>query len=233
MDEKRIAFITGASRGIGKATAEKFLQEGWNVAGFYQKNQPEEAPGVKYFQMDAENPESIKTSFEMAFLEMGGVRALVNCAGILEDRHLEEYDAETIHKVIAVNEVGVYWATRCILGKMDTGAIVNISSTAAQVGSTDPIYAASKGAIASFTKSMALVLAPKIRVNCVAPGIANTDMGKKGWTQEEFEKRAEKIPMRRIASPTDIANGIYFLASDQAGYITGACLDINGGYVLR
>lgn len=233
MDDKRIVFITGASRGIGRATAEKFLKEGWKVAGFYKNNQPKEKPGIKYYQMEAENPESIKAAFEMAHLECGGVNALVNCAGILPDKRLEDYDMETMQKVLAVNETGVYWAVRCILGKMEYGAIVNISSTAAQAGSADPIYAASKGAIASFTKSMALALAPKIRVNCVAPGIAKTDMGTKGWTPEEFENRAEKIPMRRIAYPEDIAQGIYFLASDEAAHITGACLDINGGYVLR
>ena len=158
---------------------------------------------------------------------------LVNCAGVLEDKYLDEYNKALMQKVMDVNEVGVYLCTKEVIGKMEEGAIVTISSTAGQVGSSDPIYAATKAAVVAFSKSMAVMLAPKVRVNCVAPGLADTDMGRFGWSQGEFQKRAEMIPLRKIASPQDIANGIYFLASDQAAHITGACLDINGGYVLR
>jgi len=231
--DKKVVFITGASRGIGKATTEKFLKEGWKVVGFYRENKIQDTEDVKFYQMDVSDENSVRLAIEKAYLDMKRVDAFVNCAGVLEDKYLEEYNKELMMKVMSVNEIGVYLCTKYILGKMEDGAIISISSTAGQVGSSDPIYAATKAAILAFTKSMAVKLAPKIRVNCVAPGLADTDMGRFGWSQGEFEKRAEMIPLRKIASPQDIANGIYFLASDQSAHITGACLDINGGYVLR
>lgn len=230
---KKTVFITGASRGIGKATTNKFLKEGWKVVGFYRDNSVADTEDCRYYQIDVSDENSIKKVFAQAFSDAGRIDALINCAGILEDKYLEEYNSELMMKVLRVNELGTYLCTKYILGRMEEGAIVNISSTAGQVGSSDPIYAASKAAVAAFSKSMAVKLAPKIRVNCVAPGLADTDMGRFGWSQSEFEKRAEMIPLRRIASAEDIADGIFFLASDQAGHITGACLDINGGYVLR
>ncbi|OGD05916.1 hypothetical protein A2379_00060 [Candidatus Amesbacteria bacterium RIFOXYB1_FULL_47_13] len=233
MMDKKTVFITGASRGIGAATAKKFLAEGWQVAGFYVNNRVEDGENIKYYQADVSDERSIKEAFGKAFLDYKRVDCLVNCAGVLEDKYLDEYNKALMQKVMDVNEVGVYLCTKEVIGKMEEGAIVTISSTAGQVGSSDPIYAATKAAVVAFSKSMAVMLAPKVRVNCVAPGLADTDMGRFGWSQGEFQKRAEMIPLRKIASPQDIANGIYFLASDQAAHITGACLDINGGYVLR
>ena len=218
--DKKTVFITGASRGIGAATAKKFLAEGWQVAGFYVNNRVEDGENIKYYQADVSDERSIKEAFGKAFLDYKRVDCLVNCAGVLEDKYLDEYNKALMQKVMDVNEVGVYLCTKEVIGKMEEGAIVTISSTAGQVGSSDPIYAATKAAVVAFSKSM-------------APGLADTDMGRFGWSQGEFQKRAEMIPLRKIASPQDIANGIYFLASDQAAHITGACLDINGGYVLR
>ena len=222
----KVVFITGASRGIGLATAKKFAGEGWKVAGFSNKTEG-------YYQMDVADGESIKKAFEKAFAEMGRVDCLVNCAGILLDKRISSYEIEDMERIIRVNEMGVYLCTKKVLEHIDEGSMVNISSTAAQAGSWDPIYAGTKGAVWSFSKSMALALAPKIRVNCVAPGIVDTDMGNFGWGPSELKKRVEAIPMGRMAKPEEIASGIYFLASDEAGHITGACLDINGGYTQR
>ena len=226
-------FITGASRGIGKATAEKFLLEGWQVAGFNKQSRVENTQDSKYFLVDVASESGVKAAFETAFKEWGRVDCLVNCAGMLEGKYLEEYDEELMKKVVGVNEIGVYLCTKYALMYMKEGSIVSVSSTAGQVGSSDPVYAGTKAAVLAFTKSMAAKLAPMVRVNAVAPGLADTDLGRFGWSQGEFEKRADMIPLRKVASAEDIANGIYFLASDQARHITGACLDINGGYVLR
>jgi 3-oxoacyl-[acyl-carrier protein] reductase len=149
------------------------------------------------------------------------------------DKKLEDYTLEDMQQIVGVNEIGVYLCTKEVVSKMTSGTVVNVSSTAAFAGSFDSIYAATKGAVHSFTKSMAVELAPRIRVNCVAPGLTKTDMGLTGWKPEELEARTKGVPLGDIAEPQDVASGIYFLASDEARHITGACLDINGGYVLR
>ena len=115
---------------------------------------------------------------------------------------------------------------------MKDGSIINVSSTAAQVGSSDPVYAGTKSAILGFTKAMAKALAPKIRVNCISPSATNTDM-MKNYKPERVEQLKNLTLLKRLAEPEDIANSIYFLASEEAKHITGICLDVNGGYVLR
>jgi 3-oxoacyl-[acyl-carrier protein] reductase len=137
-----------------------------------------------------------------------------------------------MERVVAVNEVGMYIATQLILENMTKGSMVFIASTAAQVGSNDPVYAGTKGAVLAFVKSMAKDLAPGIRVNCVSPGSTESDMTK-NMNPERLDQLISLSLLKKIAQPADIANGIYFLASEQAAHITGACLDINGGYVLR
>lgn len=229
----KVVFITGASRGIGQATAKKFVRQGWAVAGFYRNSSGPPEEGIAYYQMDVGDAQSVAQAFETAWGELGRIDCLVNNAGILLDKRLPGYTGEDIQQVVRVNELGVYLCTQKALQKMAEGVVVNLSSSAAQTGSLDPIYAASKGAVWSFTKSMALALAPRVRVNCVAPGIVNTDMGKKVWGPGEVQERVKAIPLGRMAEPEEIASGIYFLASDEAAHITGACLDINGGYVVR
>lgn len=223
----KVVFITGASRGIGAACVKKFSDNGWKVAGFYNKTQTK-----NYYQLDVADPDSIKKAFERAFSDFGRVDCLVNCAGIFGYKNLVDYDWELMEKVIHVNEVGTYWCTKEILKYMQNGSVVNISSTAAQIGSTDPVYAGTKAAVLGFTKAMAKALAPKIRVNCVAPGVTESDMTK-NMNQERLDQLINMSLLKKVARPEDIANGIYFLAGEEAGHITGACLDINGGYVLR
>ena len=228
----KVVFITGASRGIGAATVKKFVSEGWKVAGFYQSTKIEDTADVKYYQMDIENNESIKTAIERAFSDSGRIDCLVNCAGIFGYKDLSQYDVETMTKVIAINEMGMYLVTKYVMEKMITGNMVFVCSTAAQVGSSDPVYAGTKAAVAGFVKSMAKSLGPKIRVNCVAPGVTESDMTK-NMNPERLKQLVELTQLKKAAVPTDIASGIYFLASEEAGHITGACLDINGGYVMR
>ena len=228
----KTVFITGASRGIGLATVKKFLKKGWQVAAFYNQKPGPELQGCKWYKLEISDYESIKSSFTQAFNDYGNINGLVNCAGLFGYKGLLDYDLELMNKVIDVNEKGTYLAVKEIIGKMKEGTIVNISSTAAQVGSTDPIYAATKAAILAFTKSMAKALAPNIRVNCVAPGVTNSDMAK-NMKPERLAQHKEMTLLKRIAEPEDIANTIYFLSSDESKHITGACIDVNGGYVLR
>jgi 3-oxoacyl-[acyl-carrier protein] reductase len=214
----KMVIIIGGTGGIGSATAKKFAESGeWKVVVTGRED------------LDVTNSESVESFFS----KFDQIDCLVNCAGIFGNKTLLEYDLESINKVIAVNEVGTYLCTQAVLSKMTSGSIINISSVAGQVGSgSDPIYAATKGAILAFTKSMAKALAPKIRVNCVAPGVTDTGLLEaRKWTDIAFD--VDQTPLGKIATPADIANTIYFLASDESGHITGATLDVNGGVLMR
>ena len=221
----KVVFITGASRGIGLATVERFAKEGWKVAGFSNKTEG-------YYQMEMNDYGSIQKAIKQAAEDLGRVDCLVNCAGIFGYKDLRQYDVETMTRVIGVNEKGMYLVTKEVLNYMTEGSMVFVASTAAQVGSSDPVYAGTKSAVLGFVKSMAKALGPKIRVNCVAPGVTESDMIK-NMNPERLKQLIDLTQLKKAAVPEDIANGIYFLASEEASHITGACLDINGGYVLR
>lgn len=210
--------ITGGTEGIGSAVARKFEESReWKVVVTGRED------------LDVTNSESVKSFFS----KFDQIDCLVNCAGIFGNKTLFEYDLESMNKVMAVNEVGTYLCTQAAIKIMTTGSIVNISSVAGQVGSgSDPIYAATKGAILAFSKSMAKALAPKIRVNCVAPGVTDTGLlDARKWTDIAFD--VDQTPLGKMADPRDIANAIYFLTSDQAKHITGATIDVNGGVLMR
>ena len=230
---KKIVFITGASRGIGAATVKKFVDNGWQVAGFYKENRIQDTENSKYFQMDVESPESIKDALAKAYAHFGQIDCLVNNVGGFGESGLANYTPEVMDFVYRVNERSTYLCTQGVLSWLKKGSIVNVSSSAGQVGSSDPVYGAAKAAVAGFTKSMAKALAPRVRVNCVAPGVVDTEMLRRYYDEDKMEKRRNEILLKEVAKPEYVADGIYFLASDEARHITGACLDINGGYVLR
>lgn len=214
----KTVIITGGTEGIGSAVARKFEESReWKVVVTGRED------------LDVTNSESVKSFFS----KFDQIDCLVNCAGIFGNKTLFEYDLESMNKVMAVNEVGTYLCTQAAIKIMTTGSIVNISSVAGQVGSgSDPIYAATKGAILAFSKSMAKALAPKIRVNCVAPGVTDTGLlDARKWTDIAFD--VDQTPLGKMADPRDIANAIYFLTSDQAKHITGATIDVNGGVLMR
>lgn len=228
----KVVFITGASRGIGAATVKKFVDMGWKVAGFYSQNKLDDEANVKYYQMDITKSDNIIEAFAKAFADFGQVYCLVNCAGLFGYKKLLDYDEPLMDQMIAVNEKGTYLTTQCILKYLKFGSIVHVSSTAGQVGGTDVVYAGTKAAVAAFVKSAAKQISPAVRINCVAPGPTDTHMMRR-HDPERVEKLKEMILLKRLGRPEEIANVIYFLASDESSFITGATLDVNGGMVLR
>jgi NAD(P)-dependent dehydrogenase (short-subunit alcohol dehydrogenase family) len=230
---KPVVFITGGSRGIGLATAKKFSKMGWSVVSFYKTKPGPKVPNCKYYQLDVSKLVNVEVAFSQAFKESKKIDCLVNNAGMFAyKKGLADFDEDLIDQVISVNEKGMYFCTKVIQDKLKIGSIINISSTVAHVGGSDPIYSGTKAAVLGFTKSMAKNLAPNVRVNAVAPGATNTDM-MRNYNPERIKQLVDATLLKRMAEPEDIANAIYFLASNDARHITGICLDVTGGYVMR
>jgi 3-oxoacyl-[acyl-carrier protein] reductase len=243
----KVAVITGASRGIGKATALLFAQAGCNVAVNYSNNEKAanevaseaERFGVKAkpFRADVSQKIAVDRMIGRALEEFGKIDILVNNAGIWKHASIETMTEEQLHETMQLNLSGVFYAITAAVPGMrqrKSGNIINISSTAGQRG--EPFhshYAASKGAIISLTKSLAVELAPhNIRVNCVAPGWVDTDMSQASLVGDEREDILRKIPLGRAGTAQEIAAGVLFLASDLATYINGEVVNVNGGSVL-
>ena len=239
----KVAIITGGSRGIGYATAEKFLQEGAKViitasspatAQRATESLKEKYPNaaVEGISPNLAELESVQNAFGEITSRYGRVDILVNNAGVSESTPLLNYTEETFDKVMDLNVKGVFNATRVVAENMaerGSGVILNTSSMVSISGQPSGFaYPASKFAVNGMTVSLARELGPKgIRVNAVAPGIIETDM-MKAVPKEVIEPMIQRIPLRRMGQPEDIANAFVFLASEEASYITGVVLSVDG-----
>lgn len=246
--EGKKAFITGGSRGIGRATAILFSRAGADVAlSFHtQKNAAEEVrkevektgQECLILRADLSQKNDIDRMVDEVIRSWSDLDILVNNAGIWTHGEIDQMDEKVWTDTIRLNLDGVFHTTHLVvphMKKQKRGWIINISSTAGVRGEAcHSHYASSKGAIISFTKSLAVELAPdNIRVNCVAPGWVDTEMCAGVFSDPEFrEKVKQSIPLGRIPTPEDIAGPILFLASDLARHITGEVLNVNGGSVL-
>ena len=239
----KVAIITGGSRGIGFATADRFLEEGAKViltassqesadkavAKLKEKYPHSVVAGIAPNLADLK---SVQDAFAIATAQYGCVDILVNNAGVSESTPFMEYTEETFDKVMDLNVKGVFNATRaaanCMLAR-GSGVILTTSSMVSISGQPSGFaYPASKYAVNGLTVSLARELGPKgIRVNAVAPGITETDM-MKAVPKEVIEPMIARIPLRRLGQPEDIANAFVFLASDEASYITGVVLSVDG-----
>jgi len=239
----KVAIITGGSRGIGYATADKFLAEGAKViltaSSQASADKAVERLKEKYpeatiagISPDLASLESVREAFRSATEKYGCVDILVNNAGVSESTPFMEYTEETFDKVMDLNVKGVFNTTRaaaeCMVAR-GTGVILSTSSMVSISGQPSGFaYPASKFAVNGLTVSLARELGPKgIRVNAVAPGITETDM-MKAVPKEVIEPMIARIPLRRLGQPEDIANAFAFLASDEASYITGVVLSVDG-----
>ena len=239
----KVAIITGGSRGIGFATADRFLEEGAKViiAASSQASADKAVAKLKEKYPDSvvagispnlADLKSVQDAFAIATAQYGCVDILVNNAGVSESTPFTEYTEETFDKVMDLNVKGVFNATRaaanCMIAR-GSGVILTTSSMVSISGQPSGFaYPASKYAVNGLTVSLARELGPKgIRVNAVAPGITETDM-MKAVPKEVIEPMIARIPLRRLGQPEDIANAFVFLASDEASYITGVVLSVAG-----
>lgn len=244
-----IALITGASRGIGKATALLLAQQGMRVVVNYHRDRQAAQTVVEEItraggeamalKADVSDEQQVVAMFTTIDQSWGPVNVLVNNAGILSTQcRVENLSAERINRVLSTNVTGYFLCCREAVKRMSTehggsgGAIVNVSSVAARLGAPGEYvdYAASKGAVDTLTTGLSLeVAAQGIRVNGVRPGFIYTDMHASGGEPGRVDRVAPAIPMRRGGQPEEVAQAIAWLVSDNASYVTGSFIDLAGG----
>jgi NAD(P)-dependent dehydrogenase (short-subunit alcohol dehydrogenase family) len=249
MNSKKVILITGASRGIGAATAIKAAERGYRVCVNYVRNEKAAAEVVEKIVQSGGEAIAIKANvadekevdamFLKVYAKFGRLDALVNNAAVLEPQTvLSGIDVERLTRVFAVNVFGTIICSKEAVRMMAKsyggagGAIVNISSVASKHGSPFEYldYAASKGAVDTFTLGLAKELASEgIRVNCVRPGVTYTDIHASGGEPGRVDRVKDNIPLQRGGLPDEIANAILWLISDEASYTSGAILDVAGG----
>lgn len=244
----RVAVVTGGSRGIGFATSVRFLQEGVHVAVLDIRDDSSEhlahvghRSGARFLPVAADvvSYRQVREAGERVRKELGGLDVWVNNAGWDRITPFLETDPGDWEKVVGINLMGTVHGTRTALEEMVAGggggAIVNVASDAGRVGSSgEAVYSAAKGGVIAFTKAIAREVARQnIRVNCVCPGPTNTPLLAENFRGEEGTKIIAAIqrgiPFRRLGTPEEIASAIRFLASEEASYITGQVLSVNGG----
>ncbi len=249
MDNSKTVLITGAGRGIGAATATLFAQKGYSVCINYRSDEEAasalaeriQAQGGRCItvQADASDEKEVVRLFSTIDRELGALSVLVNNAGILKPQtRLEAMSAERINTILTTNVTSYFLCAREAVKRMSTrhggrgGSIVNVSSGAARSGSPNEYidYAASKGAIDTLTKGLSLEVASEgIRVNCVRPGLIYTQMHSDGGEPGRVDRLKSILPLGRGGQPEEVAEAIYWLASEKSSYSTGNFLDLAGG----
>lgn len=243
--ESKVAIITGGARGIGAACARTMLEAGYHVAVADRDTAAGDAfiremalppERLRFYPLDITDEVSVEDAFKKILQEMGGLDILVNNAGITQDALFLRMKKEQWQKVLDVNLTGAFLCTKAVVPYMirhQGCRIINIASVVGEMGNAGQAnYCASKAGLIGFTKSLARELAGRaVTVNAVAPGFIETEM-----TQHLPEKAREEflrnIPLGRPGSTGDVANAVLFLASGNAGYITGQVLDVNGGMYM-
>ena len=238
LSEKRVV-ITGGAMGIGRATAVRFLKEGAKVTiidrdeSSCQKAKEDLASLEDPIIADVSDFNSVARAFSMIEERIGGLDVLINNAGISIRQSFLDMACEQWLDVININLNGVFYVAQqaaLSMTKGEGGAILNMGSTNAMTGyHLYSSYNASKAGVVELTRSLALELAPKIRVNAVCPGFILTPMQEAEYTPEMLRAFEDKVPLGRLGKPEEVASLFAYLASDEASYITGQCFVIDGG----
>jgi len=242
----RVAIVTGGARGIGRAIATSFLKEGAKVAIIdsdkerletVKKEMGNESKEVMVIPCDITKSSNVKEMMDQVRKRFGRIDILVNNAGIIRRGTIETVTEEDWDRVIEVNLKGTFNCCKAVAGIMKQqgyGKIINVSSIAGKMGdiTSAPGYGPSKAGIDALTKTLARQLAQYgINVNSVAPHAIETEMSAQ-WSEERRKEIIASIPLGRLGKPEDVANAVLFLASDEASFITGEILDVNGGALM-
>lgn len=238
---KKTVLITGASGSIGVYIADKFARNGYNIVFQYNKNENQpvvtalsKVTAVLPVKADLTNPNEIKNLVNCAVKTFGKIDCLVNNAGISSVKLSLDESYESIHNLINTNLISAIYLTSLAIPHLNRNAsIINISSIWGEYGgSLETTYSASKAGLIGYTKALSKELGPAgIRVNAVAPGLIQSRMNKNMSADEQKKFVADHTALGKIGTPEDVANVVFFLASDQAGYITGETIGINGGFI--
>jgi 3-oxoacyl-[acyl-carrier protein] reductase len=240
---KKYVLITGGSRGIGASCVKRFAKEGYNVIFTYLKNR-DLAEKLKAdiekdynlecytYPCDISKENDIRKLYEYINGITDKIDVLVNNAGISSDKPIADKSIEEFKSIIDVNLVGTYAITKYFYPMIIKGSIINIASNDGidTCYKDEMDYASSKAGVISLTKTMAKEFAPNIRVNAIAPGWVDTDMSKSDISDDELQYERDLILLHRFAKPEEIANVVYFLSSDEASYINGEVIRVDGGY---
>ncbi len=235
--------VTGGSRGIGKAISYRLAKDGYRVAIIYHKSEDKAREIAKkireiggdavIYRADVSAYDEVKRVVDDFCDNYGEIYGLVLNAGIYIRKNVHHMSLEDWDRTIKVNLYGSFYPVYAALQHMNEGSIVFIASQLAFKGSKSSVaYGASKAGVLGLMRSLAIQLAPHIRVNAIAPGTIDTDLIK-DYTSEERRRREKEIPLGRIGKPEDIASVVSFLLSDDSRYITGATIDVNGGLYIH
>lgn len=244
---KKTVFITGASRGIGAACAIYFAEQGYDVGVNYLNNKEKADQVVKHIHSlgrnavllpaDVSDYEQVRAMVKKCTEELGHIDVIVNNAGIAQQKLFTDITPEEWRRMFSVNVDGIYNVLHAALPQMinaKKGSIVNVSSMWGVTGASCEVhYSASKASVIGLTKALSQELAPSnIRVNCVAPGLIDTDMNK-NLSQEDLQNVIDEIPLGKIGKAEDVARAVFFLADDSSSsFTTGTVLNVNGGMVI-
>ena len=229
--------ISGGTRGIGRATVELFVSNGFKVSSLSRMGRHDDAlEGVDYYSCDVKDPELVAQAVSYAINKNGNVDVLISNAGIAHSGLAQDMSYNDYRDIIDTNFGGLFNLTNAVIPNMvrqQSGVILAVSSMWGQTGaSCEALYSASKGAVDSYIKALAKELGPSgIRVNAVSPGAIETDM-MSCFSDEDKRAISEDTPEGRLGNPQEVAEVLYFLQSDKASFITGQIIGVNGGYLI-